>query len=939
MAAPLTFTNPQGQSLQVNSPDGSVPSEGELDQMFAQKYGNSGSSAQSQPQAQVQPQPDAMDAALQTGMSALSSIEQPNQQASPSQPNTSFSSPDFAPQVGTELTRGVLQDGESIMNIAQGVTNLASLPFSPLGVRVPQIFKQASDYLSNIEQNLPDTNLNPALKFGLNVAGGAVGGVGEYSLASKAVEGLAGISTAGRGMSAAAKIMANPAMDEGTKAAMASSLISQNEGLSNLPFAQKAVENFLTHPILKEGTKMAMIGALNDYGQTDEGKSLASGGATGFTMGAGVGALGKLFDGAVNLMKTNGVPAAKAYLQATVGNEEVIVGGKKMKIVDAVEKYPDMFKANSNPNRETSDEFQSRIKDEMQASRESSQADIEKMKEQSADGEKSRSEELDLLRQKTKDNLKAINDNYAPQIDTMQQNNQRGMFNAGQSSQQQIEDNARLRTSQTSNLVAEANRNIEEQKNNLQVGTENVLAEQKASYEALRESEGKAVQVAQKSIVDKEPVRSALPIEDIKNNVVNAISQKDELGFQPVGIRDFGHTTDEMADAAAGAELTGGKVSPQGLFSVGSNIPGVPQTDLTTYLNKAMTHLHQLAIDNNGRVPLGELNAVKKQIQAIYEKAENSNVKAQFKPIISKLYDAFNPAKYYNEERPWLKPLAEANAKFTAIANAYEGVNDLAFDSKGNPTPDRLLKSFAENSTLSRSFRKAEEFLPEHLRVSTKIDNLIRQTGNYLKDSTDTIKTTKDALDKELSDFSRKQRKGLFDLNKQYDEKLASLKTERDNAIQLKKYRDVEAINQKRLELQQWKSTQTKAIKSAQSIYEKEAREARDNADEQYSKMKAQELLQGGKVGTKSKLQYPQRYMMFHSLFDAVSNPVKAGIYAAGGGLMSPRVALNMYKMARNVKIPTGVKAPAKVLTDMLGHPKVRQQIAIHLAQRNKMHR
>lgn len=36
----LNFKNPQGQSLTVNSPDGSMPSEYELDSMFAQKYGN-----------------------------------------------------------------------------------------------------------------------------------------------------------------------------------------------------------------------------------------------------------------------------------------------------------------------------------------------------------------------------------------------------------------------------------------------------------------------------------------------------------------------------------------------------------------------------------------------------------------------------------------------------------------------------------------------------------------------------------------------------------------------------------------------------------------------------------------------------------------------------------------------------------------------------------
>jgi len=39
----LNFSNPQGQTLTVNSPDGSVPSEQELDTMFSQKFGSSNS--------------------------------------------------------------------------------------------------------------------------------------------------------------------------------------------------------------------------------------------------------------------------------------------------------------------------------------------------------------------------------------------------------------------------------------------------------------------------------------------------------------------------------------------------------------------------------------------------------------------------------------------------------------------------------------------------------------------------------------------------------------------------------------------------------------------------------------------------------------------------------------------------------------------------------
>src|SRR3990167_6785472 len=37
----MKFTDPQGRTLEVNSSDGSIPSERELDQMFSIKYGQS----------------------------------------------------------------------------------------------------------------------------------------------------------------------------------------------------------------------------------------------------------------------------------------------------------------------------------------------------------------------------------------------------------------------------------------------------------------------------------------------------------------------------------------------------------------------------------------------------------------------------------------------------------------------------------------------------------------------------------------------------------------------------------------------------------------------------------------------------------------------------------------------------------------------------------
>jgi len=61
----MKFTDPQGRTLEVSSPDGSTPSEGELDQMFAQKYGG-----------QQSPNPQSM---AQQASQMPKGIGQPNQ--------------------------------------------------------------------------------------------------------------------------------------------------------------------------------------------------------------------------------------------------------------------------------------------------------------------------------------------------------------------------------------------------------------------------------------------------------------------------------------------------------------------------------------------------------------------------------------------------------------------------------------------------------------------------------------------------------------------------------------------------------------------------------------------------------------------------------------------------------------------------------------------
>lgn len=76
----MKFTDPQGRTLDVNSPDGSMPSEGELDQMFSMKYGGQKQAVPQIPQ-QATPQPTQPQEGIgqmllrNTGMAARNTLE------------------------------------------------------------------------------------------------------------------------------------------------------------------------------------------------------------------------------------------------------------------------------------------------------------------------------------------------------------------------------------------------------------------------------------------------------------------------------------------------------------------------------------------------------------------------------------------------------------------------------------------------------------------------------------------------------------------------------------------------------------------------------------------------------------------------------------------------------------------------------------------------
>lgn len=115
--ANMTFSNPNGQQVTIDSPDGSTPSEQELDQMFAAKYSNSGgdnqSQNQSQPQEQTQ-QPDAMDTALQSGIGAYDNLN--NNQPQSQQPNSV--------NITGDLTKGFLSSVAGTVDKVNGAAKL-----------------------------------------------------------------------------------------------------------------------------------------------------------------------------------------------------------------------------------------------------------------------------------------------------------------------------------------------------------------------------------------------------------------------------------------------------------------------------------------------------------------------------------------------------------------------------------------------------------------------------------------------------------------------------------------------------------------------------------------------------------------------------------------------------------------------------------------------
>lgn len=104
--ANMTFSNPSGQQITINSPDGSTPSEGELDQLFSQS--NSENSDNSEPQEETE---------------KISDIQAQQPQVSPQQNNPNSTGNPIT-DISGDLARGLINSGASAVNEVNGVVKL-----------------------------------------------------------------------------------------------------------------------------------------------------------------------------------------------------------------------------------------------------------------------------------------------------------------------------------------------------------------------------------------------------------------------------------------------------------------------------------------------------------------------------------------------------------------------------------------------------------------------------------------------------------------------------------------------------------------------------------------------------------------------------------------------------------------------------------------------
>lgn len=185
----MTFSNPSGQQITVNSPDGSTPSEGELDQLFTQAHGQSDSNTQDNSKSDGDPFAD-------------------NQQPEAATVNPKSTGNPIT-DISGDLARGLYNSGAATLDKVNGVVKLINnVSAVDLGSKK---LTNASNQLRNIANQQPQSN------------NAIISGIGQFVGATP--DAIAEFAGTGGGVGFIARSAALSAADEYNKSQTPTSLI------------------------------------------------------------------------------------------------------------------------------------------------------------------------------------------------------------------------------------------------------------------------------------------------------------------------------------------------------------------------------------------------------------------------------------------------------------------------------------------------------------------------------------------------------------------------------------------------------------------------------------------------------------------------------------------------------------------------------------------
>lgn len=158
----MTFANPQGQQITIDSPDGSTPSEQELDQLFSQ-------SSQSK-------QPASDDSNAQEEPESIADIQ--SQQNKNTQSPTQNSTGNPITDIAGDVARGMLNSGAGTADKIDGVAKLLKgVTGYDIGI---QGLKNVSDKLKQLASQQPQSS-NPLVSGISQFAGGIPDAMAEFA--------------------------------------------------------------------------------------------------------------------------------------------------------------------------------------------------------------------------------------------------------------------------------------------------------------------------------------------------------------------------------------------------------------------------------------------------------------------------------------------------------------------------------------------------------------------------------------------------------------------------------------------------------------------------------------------------------------------------------------------------------------------------------------